>query len=207
MSRREQFVPHARMLTSLGLAFLWLLFAAASAHASQKTGRPAGLGAVGIELIGVILFIARRPPEWASYAPGDWLGATIGTFGPLLARPSHVHLGGVVWVYEGVQLVGALCACACLLALGRSFGLVPANRGLCVNGPYRLVRHPLYASYMLVWIAYLVENPTTRNVVVFSVAAACQVIRMRREEVCLKRDPAYAAYTERVRYRVLPLVY
>ncbi len=69
------------------------------------------------------------------------------------------------------------------------------------------MRHPLYASYMLVWIAYLVENPTTRNVVVFSVAAACQVIRMRREEVCLKRDPAYAAYTERVRYRVLPLVY
>ena len=34
------------------------------------------------------------------------------------------------------------------VVLGRSFGLVPANRGIVARGPYLLVRHPIYAGYL-----------------------------------------------------------
>ena len=35
------------------------------------------------------------------------------------------------------------------MALGRSFGIVPANRGVVVRGPYTLVRHPIYTGYLI----------------------------------------------------------
>jgi protein-S-isoprenylcysteine O-methyltransferase Ste14 len=37
-----------------------------------------------------------------------------------------------------------------LAALGRSFGFVAADRGLRASGPYAMVRHPVYASYLLI---------------------------------------------------------
>jgi protein-S-isoprenylcysteine O-methyltransferase Ste14 len=101
-------------------------------------------------------------------------------------------LGGAVW---------------CLLALGRSFGIVPANRGLRTGGPYGLVRHPLYACYVVSWVGYVLENPVARNILVFSAAFVFQLLRMHREELFLKRDTGYRAYCNAVRYRVLPRVY
>lgn len=124
-----------------------------------------------------------------------------------MARPTTATPASVSWAYEGIQLVGAAGALWSLLALGRSFGLVAANRGLQTQGPYKLVRHPLYAFYFLVWAGYLLESPTARNIAIFSLAAVCQFVRIHREETFLSRDPAYRAYCSVVRYRLLPRVY
>ena len=35
------------------------------------------------------------------------------------------------------------------MALGRSFGVAPANRGIVVRGPYSFVRHPIYTGYLI----------------------------------------------------------
>lgn len=186
---------------------LWVLFAFASFHAWRTTGHPAGLGAVAAESVAVALFIARRPPEWASYAPGDWMATSIGSFGVLAARPLHGGFGASEWVFQSLQLLGAACAVLCLLSLGRSFGLVPANRGVRTRGAYRLVRHPIYSSYLLIDLGYLLENPTVRNGIVFACVLFAQLVRINREETCLTHDRGYAEYRTRVRYRLVPLIY
>ena len=57
------------------------------------------------------------------------------------------------------------CAAICLvivgkITLGRSFGIVPANRGIVDKGPYLLVRHPIYAGYLVSHLAFVAAYPT-----------------------------------------------
>jgi protein-S-isoprenylcysteine O-methyltransferase Ste14 len=200
------FIVGGRIFLSVALAALWLFFAWSSVGAWRENGRPSGLGAVALELLLVVLFIVRRAPKESSQLPLDWL-VTIGAFAVLAARPISGDPTLVSWVGEGVQFIGLAGAVWSLLALGRSFGIVPANRGLRTGGPYGLVRHPLYAFYVVSWAGYVLENPAVRNILVFSVASVFQLLRMHREELFLMRDTAYRAYCGAVRYRVLPRVY
>ena len=52
-----------------------------------------------------------------------------------------------------LSAVGLCLVIAGKLALGRSFGLVPANRGVVASGPYLLVRHPIYSGYLITHVA------------------------------------------------------
>ena len=92
--------------------------------------------------------------------------------------------------------------------LGRSFGLLPAQRGVVTAGPYRFVRHPIYFGYLIGHVGFLLANYTWRNAVVLALLYAAQVIRMRREEAILAAtDAGYRAYQRRVRWHLLPFVY
>ena len=195
-----------RIVLSVALSALWLFFAWSSVGAWRENGRPSGLGAVALELLLVVLFIVRRAPKESSQVPLDWV-VTIGAFAVLAARPISGDPTLASWVGEGIQFIGLAGAVWSLLALGRSFGIVPANRGLRTGGPYGLVRHPLYAFYIVSWVGYVLENPAVRNILVFSAAFVFQLLRMHREELFLRRDTAYQAYCDVVRYRVLPRVY
>jgi len=96
---------------------------------------------------------------------------------------------------------------AAKLWLGRSFGLLPAHRGLVVGGPYRIVRHPMYLGYFLNHMGYLACAFSVHNLVVYGLLYAIQIGRIRTEERMLGRDPEYAAYAARVRYRFIPFLY
>ena len=49
----------------------------------------------------------------------------------------------------GISLAGLALAVWSLSSLGSSFGIAPADRGLVQRGPYRLLRHPMYAGELL----------------------------------------------------------
>jgi protein-S-isoprenylcysteine O-methyltransferase Ste14 len=190
------------VLAALLFTFGWL-------HFSQwrTTGRPVGLGLAVQETVTAVLFVIRRRPRMASRDPIAWLATGIGAFGMLAARPAYDPLGGLEPLFIAMQLVGAAAAVVSLWALGRSFGLVAANRGVQTGGPYRVVRHPIYAGYMVTYLGYVCENPSPYNAALFAVVMLFQLVRIAKEEALLGADPAYAAYCRRVRYRLIPFVY
>jgi protein-S-isoprenylcysteine O-methyltransferase Ste14 len=193
-----------RVATSAPVAVLWLLFAVSNLASWQTTHKPIGLGATALELVIATLFVVRRSPWLVSRSPLAWAAAAIGTFGVLAARPAYDPIGGFEWFYGGLQVAGAIFAGVALLSLGRSFGLVAANRGVRTGGPYRYVRHPVYSGYILTDAGYLLENPSLRNACLFAVVMVFQIVRIVEEERTLAGDPAYQEYCRRVRSRVVP---
>ena len=93
------------------------------------------------------------------------------------------------------------------LILRRSFGLAAANRGVVDAGPYGFVRHPIYAGYIVVYIGFLLANPTAWNAGVYALTVGLLIIRILAEERVLKLDIAYSALMSRVRYRLAPGVF
>jgi protein-S-isoprenylcysteine O-methyltransferase Ste14 len=73
------------------------------------------------------------------------------------------------------------------------------------SGPYRIVRHPGYAGYLLSWIAapfffglYSVTIPSVAAIILF-------IVRTSKEDQTLQKElPGYKEYSQKVRYRLLP---
>lgn len=107
----------------------------------------------------------------------------------------------------------ALLGCGLVLqviakvALGRSFGILPVNRGIVTRGPYRLLRHPIYCGYIISDIGLLLASFSLHNLAVYAFYNYLQVIRILWEERLLLQDAAYRSYAARVRWRVLPYVF
>ncbi|HTE86158.1 MAG TPA: isoprenylcysteine carboxylmethyltransferase family protein [Dehalococcoidia bacterium] len=202
---------------SVGLGLLIFWFAAV--HLRLWIAHPGvfvGAGQVALEVVqGVLLFIRRRD-RTGRRAPSVWLATTIGSWGFLLARPeggayfnAPALFGaqpflGAEGLWLGVQLLGTTCAIASLTSLGRSFGLLAANRGVQTRGAYQVIRHPAYASYMLVQIGYVFENLSFWNLAVFCMVMVGQLTRIHQEEATLSQDPAYVRYCRQVRSRLVP---
>jgi protein-S-isoprenylcysteine O-methyltransferase Ste14 len=93
------------------------------------------------------------------------------------------------------------------MSLGRSFGLSPANRGVVSTGMYRFMRHPIYFGYLITHVAFIAANPAGWNLLVLAAADIALMFRAVCEEQTLAQDPAYRAYMERVRWRVVPRLF
>ena len=107
----------------------------------------------------------------------------------------------------GFYVVGTGWQLAAKLWLGRSFGLLPAKRGLVLAGPYRIVRHPMYLGYVIGQLGFLLVNFSAHNVAVLLSVYFALVFRVIREERVLASDTAYLDYQQRVRWRLVPYVF
>src|SRR5881397_2332373 len=152
------------------------------------------------------LFVVRRPSAETSDRPLDWVLGIVGTFLPLLLRRTDLP-GGLAWLGGPIQVVGASAVAVVALFLGRSFGLVPANRGLQLEGPYRLVRHPMYGAHLLGYLGYVLSYPSAANILIVVATLLALIARAVAEERILARDPAYRTYLERLPWRFFPYVY
>ena len=114
--------------------------------------------------------------------------------------------GEPAWPEAGLVLivVGACLSFASLLTLGRWFGNRPALRGLATIGPYRLVRHPMYLSYVLADIGYNLTEWNLGTVLLVLAGWAALVYRIRAEERVLSQDAGWSRYRSLVRSRLLP---
>src|SRR5436190_9553480 len=187
------------------LVVLFLLFAWANFAHWRATGKPSGLGTTVLEGWAALLFLVRRPADRLSLRLIAWVAAPIGSFAMLFARPAEGGLAALPC--EILQLLGVLLAFVSLAALGRSFGLVAANRGVKIHGPYRLVRHPAYAGYLVAYLVYVLENPALANIALLCLGTAFQLLRIREEEQILADDSAYERYRTAVRYRLVPRLF
>ena len=187
------------------LILLFVGFAWANFSHWRSTGQPSGLGATLLEGWVALLFLVRRMPDEISVRPVAWLAAPIGSFAMLFARPTD---GGLPHVpCEILQLVGVVIALVSLGTLGRSFGLVAANRGVKTFGPYKFVRHPAYLGYLLAYLGYVAENPSPANIGLLCLSTAFQLVRISEEEKLLSSDSDYRQYRASVCYRLIPRLY
>lgn len=119
--------------------------------------------------------------------------------------PPNPHLGaGLHVVSAALLLTGNVMAVIMLLRLGRSFSIMAEARRLVTDGPYAIVRHPLYLAEQIAILGAFIQFASPWAVVIVVVQFGCQVQRMRNEEsVLLLSFPDYAAYKERTA-RLIP---
>ncbi len=155
----------------------------------------------------VLVLVARRAARRDLSIPA--LAATLyATFFVVMLQPQGTSHLLPEWAGAGLQLASMAWQFTAKVFLGRSFGLLPAQRGLVTAGPYRIVRHPIYFGYLIGHIGFLLANFTWRNAAVLALLYAAQVVRIRREEAILAAtDAGYPGYQQRVRWRLLPFVY
>lgn len=172
----------------------------------QQTGRLTSLFWMVSEGLVVVLLVFRRESKSVSRSFQDWMAALGGSFTVLLVRPvEHSLIADGVGVL--LQFLGTAFEVYGKAVLGRSFGIVPANRGIIVRGPYRLVRHPIYLGYLVTHAGFLLTNWSVRNLAIYGAVYVFQVLRILSEERFLGQDAAYRAYRERVPYRLIPGIF
>jgi protein-S-isoprenylcysteine O-methyltransferase Ste14 len=186
----------------LALAFGFMAYASYLKYRASGSLNMFGLCAVNVVFLAI--FITRRDARSMSTSPGIWIVAFGGTFLPLLMRPTSD--GTLTSLGNAVQLVGMLGIIAALLSLRRSFGIVPANRGIRTQGLYNIVRHPVYASEILTLMGVVLVSPSAWNAALLVCEFSLQLARAYAEERLLSTDPDYVSYRARVKYRLLPMI-
>ena len=94
-----------------------------------------------------------------------------------------------------------------LLNLGRSFGILIAYREVKSRGLYGIIRHPMYATDILLRIGFTINHCTPFTVIAFIASTGCYVYRAILEERFLIQQPEYREYMHRVKYRFIPFVF
>ena len=91
----------------------------------------------------MLVLLARparvRDATWAAVLLNLYPAFSYVLFDPRTTTQLIPELAGAAF-----QVSGTLWQFAAKAVIGRSFGLLPALRGVAVGGPYRIVRHPIY---------------------------------------------------------------
>ena len=153
------------------------------------------------------LFLVRTRPSVVSLQPVHWLVALLTSFSGLFFEKHSAGLPATEPVADGLILVGLAGAGSTALALGRSYDFLPALRGVATGWLYALVRHPMYASSILIRFGYFAKHASAFNAVAFGVMVWLYVWRALFEERIMLKDLKYRQYVGRVRHRFLPGFY
>ena len=191
--------------STLSLAVIYSTFLYAHVQSFIAEPRLSVLLFAVFESLCLIFVLTRKDPSDTWHTWQTWVTTMGGTFMPMLLRP----VGGVEDILLGqvVQISGCLFMIGALISLNRSFGLLPAHRGVKTNGLYRFMRHPLYSAYVFAQLGYVINNPSIPNVAVLLIATGLQILRIRNEETFLMRDQTYADYAGRTKWRLIPLLW
>jgi protein-S-isoprenylcysteine O-methyltransferase Ste14 len=173
-----------------------------------RTGHVTGLLLLVAESLVVVLTIVRRPAISVDRSAAAAVMTTVSLAGPALLRATEGHAALAGDQYTAVASgIGLVIVVMGKMALGRSFGVVPANRGVVVRGPYGFVRHPIYSGYLITHASFLVAHPAPWNLSIILIADVALILRALMEERILSGDAAYQQYCRRVGWHLVPGVF
>ena len=114
------------------------------------------------------------------------------------------------WSYLLLALSWALAMWAMVVMKFGNFNVVPSpveNGRMITQGPYRLIRHPMYTSIFIFATALLAGQFDYLKLIISLVLVAGLVIKMLYEERMLcNHYPGYRAYMKHTK-RVIPFVW
>ena len=91
--------------------------------------------------------------------------------------------------------------------LSRTIG-VQEGQKVVDTGLYAVVRHPMYAATLILFLMIPLILGSFFSLIIFLAYPAVIVKRIKNEEQVLSRDlPGYAAYMQKVKYRLIPLIW
>lgn len=168
--------------------------------------------AEAIWTIGAVLMAAMSLVRIAPKAARVDLRAFLSTIFPVFLLPCLLRAespSSGLLAHSGValELCGVAFSQVARLYMGRSFGILPGNRGITSKGPFRLVRHPIYAGWFLLTVGYLASYPSWANGLITMATLPFMIWRIRLEEDLLEADPEYRTYRQAVTFRLVPGVY
>ena len=76
------------------------------------------------------------------------------------------------------------------------------------TGLYGIVRHPMYAVTLLLFLAMPLVLGSWYALIVFAFYPAIIIVRLKDEEALLTKElPGYAQYKQKVKYRLIPFIW
>lgn len=102
-----------------------------------------------------------------------------------------------------ISLIANVMAVITLRFLGRSLSVMPEARRLVQNGPYGMVRHPLYLCELFATFAVFLQYRTPLALALLATAVGLQLKRAAWEEQVLARAfPEFAAYRAKTAFLI-----
>lgn len=192
-----------RIFAAAGLlAFLW------RAYTQFRVTPTLTLGLlVLVESATIAIYLTARAPSTQRVDVVSIVATGVATFyflGVMLEPKPPI---AALWFSGFLQCTGLAFQLSSKLVLGRSFGLLPDNKGVVTSGPYKLVRHPIYLGYLISNIGFLLASFSTYNLKMYSALLFFQCIRIVKEEELLKKDPTYRSFMATTKYRLIPGVW
>lgn len=191
-------------LGDLGLASLWAVFAilrfsdglgqAWHGHLLEAAYHLLVAAILGLE---ALLFAARGPALARSQGLLPQLVACFAVISvlPLSALPLTWTPGWLLAAMTLGLMAIHLFSFWALMTLRTSFSVTPEARKLVQHGPYALVRHPLYAAYMPMFVCIGLPRLSIEAAALVVAGIAALIVRARSEEAILRSVfPEYAAY-------------
>jgi protein-S-isoprenylcysteine O-methyltransferase Ste14 len=189
----------AQARSLFGAAFFLFAAVLAGMAAWEKPSILAVLN-TGHNVILAFLYATRLPARKT-----DRTGLILGLMAALLPILSETNPAGISPTLTAIGVAGELLVLWSLIKLGRRFGIAPADRGLVVSGPYRFVRHPMYAGELILRLALSAGSAESSSAwFLIPLMLVLQALRAIREERVIK---GYADYANSVRWRFLPGVF
>lgn len=192
---------------NISIALLWSRFVYNAMNNWLSHNGPIQLGIVIHNTLLMGLFLTRRKSTETSYRILDWLIPIMTIMCAMLLKPKLTVNHQLYIISMIIQCLGILGIIISLLSLGRSFGIIPANRKIKSMGAYGVVRHPLYTSELIFHFGFLLGNRIIWNGVIIMFIVAGQLWRSHSEEKLLSKDNAYQDYIRTVHYRFIPGIY
>lgn len=189
------------------IGVIFTFFAIRIGADAVATGHMTGMLLLASESLVVVLTIMRRSAGVVDRAWKTRLLTMVSMFGPPLVFPARLTPWAPEAVTVAISAVGLLVVIGGKLSLGRSFGLLPANRGIVCRGCYRVLRHPIYLGYLITHVAFVAANPSGWNITLLVISDIALLRRAVYEERTLAKDPQYRDYMQRVRWRIVPALF
>lgn len=216
-SRIESVKPSTRIVDKHLIADVLLRFVAAAVFGAFTVGAISHWLAAPSRITLLLLVVANcfttglalvaRTPRRRDWRPIALICSLGGTYGCIAYNLNP----GLRIVPEAVgallQISGIAWQLFAKTSLRRSFGVLPANRGVVSRGAYRFVRHPMYLGYFVTDLGFLLTNFSFYNLAVHVGQVALQIGRIKQEERMLSADERYRSYCSQVRFRLIPKVF
>lgn len=132
----------------------------------------------------------------------------------VVAAVLFLALTGSLFSRAPLVIIGQVLAVLLAVWARRSFGAAqfsihaaPAGGGVISAGPYRYIRHPMYAAALLLIWASIAGHVSPLHVGLGVVVTAVVLIRIAAEEKLLQTNyPDYLAYTGQTK-RIIPFLF